>query len=320
MRIGYIKKQKVPLKMMDKFKYYCGIVTKNELQDGCVFRIPLLEQEEKMSKVIRNLLKQIQKAKIDAIVFSRDCICYPFYFKMKEALEGYTVLTGKRLMHYMNYEILEYILKIQNTTMKQEDVFFMIKKDKNLDLQFLSKFVENCKTVNIVTNDIERFKNVQDNLYEKENILISVSNNKSKSLKRAKYILNINMEQKEFEKFKVNRDAIIINLGENTDYHRTGFDGICVQYFEIHIPDEYIEHWESIDGLDEFDNVRLYESILLMKIESAKQKVIMLSKEELYQHKNMVENMIKDDDIYIIGLIGNNGRICEEEFKKISKK
>ena len=55
-----------------------------------------------------------------------------------------------------------------------------------LNLQFLSKFIENCKTVNIVTNDIARFKEVQERIYENENILIGISNNKSKALKRAR--------------------------------------------------------------------------------------------------------------------------------------
>lgn len=300
--------------MVDELKYFCGMITTNIYEQGCVFQIPLLEQEKKMDKILRRLLKQIQKAKVDTIVFSEDCANHTLYFKMQEMLGGNRILTGKKLMHYMNYDILEYILKIQKTMMNQEDVFFMIKKDNGLDLQFLSRFVENCKTVNIVTNDIERFKNVQDNLYEKENILISVSNNKSKSLKRAKYILNVNMGKKELEKFKINRDAIIINFEENIEYRHPAFDGINVNYFQIYLPDEFLEKLELINGLNEFNHVKLYESILLKKIEDVKKRVTMLSKEELDKHKNIVETIIKNDNIYITGLIGNNGRICEEEF------
>lgn len=314
MRVGYIKKQKLPLKIIDRLKYFCGIVLVQEYEQGYVFQVPIPDNEKKMDRILRSLLKQIRKVKIDTLVFSKACIENSFYYKMEEALSDSHIITGKKLMHYMNYEILEYILNIQKTTMKQEDVFFLIQKDKDLDLQFLSKFVENCKTVNIVTNDIERFKKVQDNLCEKENILISVSNNKAKSLKRARYILNVNFGKKEIEKFKINRDAIIINFGENIQYDNPTFNGININYFQIHMPDEYIEQLEQINPLDEFDHARLYETILLRKIENAKKKVTLLSREKLSRHKNMITDILIDDNIYITGVIGNNGRIHEEEF------
>lgn len=316
MRVGYIKQEKIPLKIIDRIKYFLGMVVVREYEQGIVFQIPILEKEKKMNKVLQNLQRQIQKVKVDTIVFSEDCIHSAIYFKMEAFLNnmGTNIVTGRNLMHYMNYEILQYILRIQETNMKQEDVFFLIKKDDSLDLQFLSRFVENCKTVNIVTNDIERFKKVQDNLYHKENILISVSNNKSKSLKRARYVLNVNMGQKELEKFKINRDAIIINFKESILYRNPTFNGININYFQIYMPDEYIEQLEPVNELEEFDTTRLYEAILFKKVENAKKKIIMLSKEELDKHKNLVMDMIADDNIYVSGLIGNNGRIDESEF------
>ena len=291
------------------------MVVVREYEQGIVFQIPMLEKEKQMEHVLQNLFKQIQKTKVDTIVFSETCIHSSFYSKMETFLQnsGSNVLTGRKLMHYMNYEILEYILNIQKTTMKEEDVFFLIKKDDKLDLQFLSRFIENCKMVNIVTNDIERFKKVQDSLYQRENILIGVSNHKSKSLKRAKYILNVNMEKKEIEKFKINRDAIIINFKEKIQYDNATFDGININYFQIAMPDEYVEQMEKINEVGEFDIACLYEAILLKKVEIAKKKITMLSKEELTKHKNIILDMIADDNIHITGLIGNNGRIDETE-------
>ena len=68
--------------------------------------------------------------------------------------------------------------------MKQEDIYIVFKREQGLDLNFLKRFIENFKTANIVTNDIERLKNVQDNLLENDGILIAVSNNKKKALKQ----------------------------------------------------------------------------------------------------------------------------------------
>ena len=109
------------------------MVTMREYEQGYVFQIPILEKEKKMDKILRNLLKQIRKAKVDTVVFSEECIRSTLYFKMEAFLNENrsNILTGKRLMHYMNYEILEYILTVQKTTMKQEEVFFLIKMNQN---------------------------------------------------------------------------------------------------------------------------------------------------------------------------------------------
>lgn len=315
MNIGYIKKEALPYRIIDKIKYFLGIVTTSRFEQGDVFRLPIFEKEKKADRVVRNLLKQIRKMKLDTIVFSEEIASHSLYWKIGQELDKYNinVLNGRKLMQYMDYDIYEYILNLQKADIKQEDIYFLIKKDKNLDLQFLTKFVEKCKTVNIVTNDIERFKEVQNNLYEKDNILIGVSNNKNKSLKRAKYVFNINLDKKDLEKFKINRNAIIVNFNSYIQYNPNTFDGINVNYFQLSMPDEYIENFEDINECEEFDRVKLYEGILMEEIEIQRKRNTMLSKSELYKRKTMVQDIIKKDGIKIIGLIGNNGRIDEKE-------
>lgn len=218
-------------------------------------------------------------------------------------------------MIYMQYDILIYILNIQNIDVNNADVYFLIKKDNDLNLQFLSKFIENCKTVNIVTNDIARFKEVQERIYENENILIGISNNKSKALKRARYILNVNMDENDIKKYKINRDAIIINLKNMVYYNNPGFNGININYMQISLPDEYIEQFECINNQNEFDLTKLYEVYLMQELNIEKRKLNVLKCEKV---ENIEEKIIKQDGIKITGLIGNNGRIGESEFVKIS--
>lgn len=315
MNIGYIKKQKYPLGWIEKIKYFLGMISSRQYEVGYVFQVPLYEKEKKMDKVIKRLMIQMQKAKIEKIVFSDECICYLGYPNIVQICiqNGIEVLNGRQLMRYMDFDILKYILKLQNIPTKQEDVFFLIKKENNLDLQFLSRFIENCKTVNIVTNDLKRFKKVQETLYEKESILISVSNHKIKSLKRAKYIFNVNMDLQDLEKYTINRNAIIIHLQDGIKYQANLFNGINVNGIEIDIPDEVIEEYDKIEGIEKFNAMRLYESILLRRIAREKRKIIMLSKSDLAKQKNIVADMILEDGIKIKGLIGNNSKIAEAE-------
>ena len=211
---------------------------------------------------------------------------------------GIDVLNGKKLMELMDFDIVKYIIDIQQVDMKQEEIYIIFKKDNSLNLNFLKRFIENFRMTNVVTNDIERLKNVQDNLLEQDGILISVSNNKRKALKRAKYVLNMNLSKTELEKYKINRNAIIINIKENVKYEDVNFDGINVNYFEITLPDEYVEKFEQIG--ENFDYVKLYESELVKDMQGK-------SLEDIYAK-------IKSDEVRVDGLIGNNGKISRNEF------
>lgn len=312
MIVGYIKKQNKPIELLDKIKYFFKIVKVTQCNMGYVLEIPFNDSTDKM---INKVSKIIKKLEIDNIVFSNELIYTEFSFRVINNLDKETVCDGRKLMIYMQYDILIYILNIQNIDVNNADVYFLIKKDNDLNLQFLSKFIENCKTVNIVTNDIARFKEVQERIYENENILIGISNNKSKALKRARYILNVNMDENDIKKYKINRDAIIINLKNMVYYNNPGFNGININYMQISLPDEYIEQFECINNQNEFDLTKLYEVYLMQELNIEKRKLNVLKCEKV---ENIEEKIIKQDGIKITGLIGNNGRIGESEFVKIS--
>lgn len=310
MVVGYIKKQNKPVNLMDKIKYFFGIVKVTQCNMGYILELPFGGNED---KIINKVSKIIKKLEMDNIVFSDELIYTELSFRVINNLDKIIVRDGRELMHFMQYDILMYILNIQKIDANNVDVFFLIKKDNDLNLQFLSKFIENCKTVNIVTNDIDRFKAVQDRIYQNENILIGISNNKNKALKRARYIFNINMDENDIKKYKINRDAIIINLKNMVCYNNPGFNGININYIKILLADAYIEQFEKIDDQNEFDLTRLYEIYLTQEMNIEKRKLNILKCEKV---ENIEEKIIKQDGVKITDLVGNNGRIDESEFVK----
>lgn len=294
MIIGYIKKENIGNRLFHRIEI-------RNFDNNYV--IAISDKYRKREK--QKLVKYIQKLKIDAIVFSKD---FEEEFKLEIcnmlSKTNVQILIGKKLMEFMEYEIVKYVLDKQNTNSKQEDVYIIFKKTDKLNLDFLKKFIENFRMVNVVTNDIEKLKRIQENLLDDEGTLISVSNNKKKALKRAKYIVNINLNKEELNKYTVNRDAIIINIQENVKYDKTSFDGININYFDIQCPDEFVEIFEQIG--ENFDIVQMYESMIFRD----------------NMHKTQLDNVYKrisEDGIQITGLIGNNGKITDEELQKIHK-
>lgn len=291
MKIGYIKEE----------------ILKNQFWRGIEIRIfdnnyviAVSNKKKDRKKIKEKLARIIKKLGIDAVVFSKELegdfkndICEMINIK---------VVNGKKLMEFMEYDIVKYVLDKQNADTKKEDIYIVFKRDSNLNLDFLKRFLENFRLVNIVTNDVDKLKNIQDNLLDNEGILISVSNNKRKALKRAKYILNINLTKEELEKYRINREAIIVNIGENVKYDEPCFDGVNINYFKISCPDEYLERFEQVGS--QFDLAQMYESILLQdRVDKTKLEA--------------VYSRIKEDNIKIVELIGNNGPISDQELQKI---
>ncbi len=297
MVIAYIKEEKICEGIFQRIQ---GIDIRS-VDNNYIIAI---HDKEKQS-IQKRLVKKINKLKIDAIVFSRE-LEGQFKANICEMLtidKGINVkmINGKKLMEYMEFDIMKYILEKQKHNIKQEDIYIIFKKDNSLNLNFLVRFIESFRMTNVVTNDVTRLKNVQNNLLDSENILISVSNNKKKALRRAKYVVNINLNSEELEKYNINREAVIINIRENVKYNKPGFEGINVNYFEISVPDEFEEKFEQIGN--NFDLVKLYESILIS---------------ENMENLDKVYAKIVRDEIRVKNVIGINGKISNQELGRVS--
>lgn len=298
MVIAYIKEERLNNSFFQNFQgMEIGIADNNYI-------IAIHDKDKK--SIQKRLVKKIYKLKIDAIVFSKelegkfkDDICE--MLKLDDNI-NVKMINGKKLMEYMEFDIMKYILEKQKHSMRQEDIYIIFKRDNSLNLNFLVRFIENFRMTNVVTNDIARLKNVQDNLLDNENILISVSNNKKKALRRAKYVLNVNLTTEELAKYNINRNAVIINIRENVKYSNPGFEGINVNYFDINVPDELDEKFEQMGN--NFDLVKLYESILIAENFGE------ASTEKVYEK-------IARDEIQVKNVIGINGRISDEELERV---
>lgn len=343
MRIGYVKELDAPVTIMDKVRYHIFSEIEIEKFEGnFIIRIPICEknEERKTQKVIKKLLYQMQKYKIDSLAFSeklslekqdKQAFCQKLQSyllelkKQKTSLRIYPLklISEKSLMSYMPFFILKRLLEIQQKEIREEEVYFLIKKDLKMDFSFLDPFIKTCKTVNIVTNDIERFQKIQQDLYEQENILMGVSNNRNKFLRKAKYIFNINLEAKDLKKLKIHRNAIIIHIKQDEKYEENGFQGININHIKITMPDEYTEKLDKMNALegDKIVAEKFYTSILLERLEKQKEKSL-VKKESYIQESyfEIVNQMIEKDEITIQDFIGNNGLIQKNEIIENGKK
>ena len=148
-----------------------------------------------------------------------------------------------------------------------------------------------------MTNNIKKFNSLEEKLYNQHGILIAISNNRNKALRRANFIINLDFNNEELKNYKINRNSIIIN-STNEKIEILYFQGIIVNNIKIVMEEKekYKELYKDFNKIDiyntfELSNTKYIENI--KKIEQSKIKI---------EH-----------------LLGNNGIIDVKELLNIQK-
>lgn len=121
--------------------------------------------------------------------------------------------------------------------------------------------------------------------------MLNISNNRKKSLLKSQIIINMDFPEELINKYKIFDNAIIININDKINLQSKRFNGINVNYYKINLPEEY--------KLDKFMDEIVYESLIYTK-----------------NNYKEISKKIMQDNIEIIGLIGNKGIINKNEIKQ----
>lgn len=239
-------------------------------------------------RCVEKLRKLIKKDNIKQVACEEE---------IQQYVDKKILIDEKDIIKYLILEILEYIFEIQGKKMEQEDIYFLINKDEDIYLENIKTLSEKFKTTNIITEELSKFQKIVENIFEEETT-IYLSNNKRKSLRRAKYIVNFDYGIGEIEKYNINRTAILVNIEQKVKIESMAFEGININNVNIQIPDELIEHFGRM--MEKINKNILYMSLVNQKQELAR-----------------IKDRIKEDNIHILNLIGDKGIISQEEFKRI---
>ena len=212
---------------------------------------------------------------------------------------------GNGLFEYIIYEILMYIINIQNRKPELEDIYIIA---NNIDEVMLGNIIflsTKFKNVNIVSKNIGKYDYIETLVYNNTGNSVLLLNNKRKSLRRAKYIINVDNSIKELNEYLIYRKAIIINMQLGTEKQEkmilTGFEGIFVNSFEIDLNDKTKQFFKEYGLINITSMSILYESFL--------------NKKENFEN---IREKIEDAGLVVKKLYGNNGIIDENEYKRVN--
>ena len=246
--------------------------------------LPYKAVETKKIKRFLKCKKSVQGIVLEQKLLNNTQICN----QIKE--KNIYLFNGKWLFKYLVLEVIQYICEKRRVKIDTLNVAILIKNTTEDNIQAILKIAEKVKNISIITSEINKFSKIEKSLYEEKGIPIKISNNKKKSLKKENIIINMDFTEEDLKSYTICQEAIIINIKNNVNNINKAFHGININNFEI-IRTEY-----DVQG---FASNNTYESIIYRK-----------------DTFNNIKLQLKKDRIKIKYLIGQRGKIQENEYKE----
>lgn len=259
----------------------------------------LIEIFDLKNKTLNKLAKYLRANCINRVCLSDNLLNNnPFIEFLKN--EKIYYFDGRWLFKYLMINCAEYISSCKREKLEYQEISILSNEiDWNL-MYNIKKLASMVRIINIITNNENKFRKIEKELYETKGIILNISNNYKKSLIKSDIIFNFDFLEDEFNKYTLPKKACIINFKNEIRILQKSFEGINAHFFEINMPKKYID---KLLFLRNFDISILYESFI---------------------YKNTLpSNILKeihDDNVYISFLKGKNGIIKKTEYLKLSKK
>lgn len=290
------------LNLVVKIKKWFHIITVKEIYCGLIFILPISKTEKGVKRCIPKVKKLMKKYQISQIVLAdvlkQDEAFLQEFQKNRGIDRKVHILNGKELMPYLVKEIVEYISKKRGTNIELENLYLLIKKENSDYEENILFLTQHFKTINIVTPCIKAYQNLAKRLEEKYEVMITVTNNRKKSLKRAKWIINFDLSSEEMKRYTINRTATILYLNKEGIYDENSFEGLHICQAGIDVSQEIKEFFDEQNLLKQCPITILYESTLQKK--SFKQ----------------VKEQMKKDQVKVEKLYGRRGILTDKEYEK----
>lgn len=260
-----------------------------KLDDKTIINLPINEKSKnkKNEKVIQKLSQYFNNNNIKIVVLEKK-LMENSNIKNIIYSNNINILDGTRLDKFLVYNLVQKIYQYKKTNIQAGEITLLINENDDINVETIIMLAKEIKRLNIITNDIKKFRKIVDYLYKELGILIKLSNNVKTNLRSSDIIVNIDFPEEIVNKLEIPNNAVVLNMPKNINIKSKKFSGINIKAWEIEVPDKYV--------LEGFNTSIMYEASLYTK-------PVM-----------KVFEQIQNDDIKIKKLIGVNGVINAKEF------
>lgn len=194
--------------------------------------LPINEKmtEKKIEKLAMKTYKKITKiSNSKKIVLSKEMKEEEKYINYLNTY-GMEISEGRWLFEILLTDIVKYITEKQK--IEKANISILINDLTDIEFNNIKILAQKYNMINIVTNHIEKFRKLENQLKE-EGIIITITNNKKKSLMKSNIIVNVDFPKELLNKYSLNENACTINLKKIVKITQKRFNGLTVNDYEI---------------------------------------------------------------------------------------
>ena len=248
---GFVKKTIIDIKR------FFNIIDRKDFEEKTIYYLPIVKDKKlsnyRIKKLSNKIIKLLEKDETSIVVVSR-------YLNSIVLLKNYlysqniNILDGRFLFKCLIDKIIEKIFKIKNENQNFGEITLLVNDYTEINEEIIIYIAKNIKRLNIVTNHINKFKKLEEYLYDEYGIMLNISNSKRRSLLKSEIIINIDFPEELINKYRIYDESIIVNINDKIKIFSKRFNGKNYSYYKIKIPEKY--------KLEEFANEVIYESMI----------------------------------------------------------
>lgn len=235
------------LRKIKKLKYVFGNIKMIESDDKIEYICyTVRNKEEKMLKKIENIVRKninaniILSRRIKEIASNKENI--EIYQNVNKIIKNSK--ENKSIYRFFFKTVIKSVIERKKEILEEQSLSILIDTKDYNNTQLISELITQYKMINIVTSNRNQFAGLEEEA-EQNFEPISVLNNKRKSLRNAKYILNVDFSGEKIKEYSIDRTAIIFNIADTKIDKLKYFDGNIINNVklidngEFELQDEY---------------------------------------------------------------------------------
>lgn len=199
---------------------------------------------------------------------------------------GIKILNGKWLFKFLLHDIVDYICKIEHKIPETQNIAILINKKDDIIIGQVLEIAKRVKSLKIISDSINGFGYLEEELYTEYGIALQITNNKKKSLLHTDIIINFDYDEEQLSKYYTKPGVILVNLQENIELKN--FAGININDYRI---DYDKDNFEMFENEKDFESNVIYESYIYRK-----------------DTLPNIQKQLERDNVRLIGLIQDNGK------------
>ena len=251
--------------------------------------LPIIGEEtisvKKAEKLAMKTKKILDKTISKKIVISKKIKKQEKYMELLSNY-NYEIVDGKWLFEVLSCKALDYVTSKRKLKKQELAISILVNNLSEYMIENIKQIAKEYKRVNIVTNYMEKFKILEEQILQKDGIMITVGNNKKKGLSKSNIILNVDFSSKLINQYNLSENAVIINIWHNVFIEKKRFNGITINNYDI--------AFKNFDSYD-YDFNTKYKACEMYEAQMNK-------KMPFYE----VMKKIQNDKVQITKLIGKN--------------